>query len=63
MQTSLYEVRELLKRFGIFVYTGNEPDDAALMESELEDLYEMKLIEDEEYMRARMIIKQVMSRH
>ncbi|MFC4768103.1 YqgQ family protein [Effusibacillus consociatus] len=63
MQKSLYEVRELLKRFHIFIYTGNDLNDAVLMELELEDLYEMKLIEDEEYLKARMIIKQVKSRH
>lgn len=61
MRKSLYEVRQLLKRFQIFVYTGNELDDAVLMEAELEDLYEMKLIEEEEYLKARLMIKQVLA--
>lgn len=63
MQKSLFEVRQLLKRFSIFIYTGNDLDDAALMESELEDLYEMKLIEDDEYLQARLILKQVQAKH
>lgn len=61
MSTSLLEVRELLKRFHIIVYTGNQADDALVMEAELEDLHEMRLIEDEEYIRARMILKRVMT--
>lgn len=61
MSTSLLEVRELLKRFHIIVYTGNQADDALVMEAELEDLHEMGLIEDEEYIRARMILKRVMT--
>lgn len=58
---SLLEVRELLKRFDIFVYTGRQADDALVMEAELEDLHEMKLIEDEEYIQARLILKRVIA--
>lgn len=61
MLPSLLEVRELLKRFGIIVYTGNQLDDAVVMEAELADLYEMKMIEDEEYLKARLLIKRVVS--
>lgn len=60
MQPSLIEVRQLLKRFQIFVYTGNAKDDAALMELEVEDLYEAKLIEQDEYLRARLLLKQAL---
>lgn len=58
---SLLEVRELLKRFDIFVYTGSQADDALVMEAELEDLHEMKLIEDDEYIQARLILKRVIA--
>ncbi|GAX88848.1 YqgQ family protein [Effusibacillus lacus] len=63
MNKSLYEVRQLLKRFNIYIYTGNELDDAVLMELELEDLYEMKLIEEDEYLHARLTLKQANAKH
>lgn len=58
MTDTLWEVRRLLKRFHIYIYTGNDTDDAVLMELELEDLHEMKLLEDHEYLRAKMILRQ-----
>lgn len=49
-------VQNILKRFGIIIYTGNRIDDIILMELELIDLYESKLISDEEYLKARAIL-------
>jgi uncharacterized protein YqgQ len=60
MQPSLIEVRKLLKRYQIYVYTGSAKDDAVLMEMELEDLYEMKLIEQDEYLKARLLLRKVL---
>lgn len=49
-------VQSILKRFGIIIYTGNRIDDIILMEMELNDLYEWKLIPDEEYLKAKAIL-------
>ena len=35
-----FGVLQLLKRFGIYVYTGNRKDDIELMLSEVKDLYD-----------------------
>ena len=35
---TVYDVRQLLKRFSIFIYTGNRIADLDLMEDELKDL-------------------------
>jgi uncharacterized protein YqgQ len=51
------DVQRLLKSFGTIIYTGNRLDDLALAELELEDLYEMKLIEQKEYFATLMIIR------
>ncbi|BCJ86586.1 YqgQ family protein [Effusibacillus dendaii] len=63
MAEDLFKVRELLKRFHVFVYTGNDQDDAVLMEAELEDLREMGLIELDEYMQAKLLLARVKNRH
>jgi uncharacterized protein YqgQ len=62
MRGSLHEVRELLKRFGLIVYTGDEAGDAVLMELELHDLHEMGLIEEEDYKKSLLQLKRFQSR-
>ncbi|TCS82443.1 YqgQ family protein [Tepidibacillus fermentans] len=49
-------VRDLLKQFGTFIYTGNQLDDLVLMELELQDLYEYKMVSDEDYMKTKLIL-------
>ncbi|UOF90503.1 YqgQ family protein [Fodinisporobacter ferrooxydans] len=56
----MLRVKELLRRFQIVVYTGNKWDDLVLMELELDDLYEEKLIEKEEYLTMKTILKSEM---
>ncbi|OEF99419.1 hypothetical protein BHF71_02210 [Vulcanibacillus modesticaldus] len=50
-------VTDILKRFGIIIYTGNRYDDIILIEMEIEDLYQWKMISDEEYIKARTILR------
>lgn len=52
-------VQAILKRFGIFVYIGNQIDEIVLMELEIQELYEWKMITDEEYIKALGILKRV----
>jgi len=54
----LLGVKELLRRFGIIIYTGSRLDDLVMIELELDDLYTAKLIEKEEYFQAKQIILQ-----
>ena len=55
-ELTMHYVHTLLKRFNIFVYTGNLLDDLAIMELELEDLFEWKLITDDEFIHCKRII-------
>lgn len=50
-------VQALLKRFGTIIYTGNQLDDITLMDLELQDLYDWKLISDEDFFKAKAILK------
>ena len=49
---NLLGVIQLLKRFGIYVYTGNRKDDIDMMQSEVKDLYDSGLIMKEDYLKA-----------
>lgn len=54
---SMIDVRNLLKRFGIFIYTKNRVADLELMEFELNELFQTKLITTEEYTKAKLILQ------
>lgn len=54
---TLTEVRALLKRFGTIIYTGDELGDLDLMEDELAELHQWRMIEPSEYQAARMLIR------
>lgn len=50
-------VIQLLKRFGIYVYTGSRKDDIILMQSEVQDLFESGLLMKEDYLQAMLILR------
>lgn len=54
---TVYDVQQLLKRFGIFIYTGNRLGDLELMEAEIHDLYQTKIISTADYQMARLILR------
>lgn len=51
------DVLQFFKRYGLLIYTGNRLDDLALAETELEDFYDMGLMERDDYLRALAIIR------
>lgn len=53
----MMRVRETLKRFSIIVYTGDQLDDIVLMDLELDDLYDSKTIEDEEFRDLKIALR------
>ncbi len=59
---TFFDVQQLLKRFGMIVYTGNRLGDLELMEEELQELYDMKMLEQERYLIAKMIIRNEISK-
>lgn len=55
---TLYEVQQVLKRYGIFIYVGKRLWDIELMMIELKKIHEQGLIEDDEYLKAYLVLKQ-----
>lgn len=56
--TSIYDIQQLLKKFGSIIYTGDRVADLELMEDELRELYQAQLIEPKQYQSAISLLKQ-----
>lgn len=54
---TLYDVQQLFKQFGIYVYVGKRIYDIELMLIELQNLYENRLIDKDTYLTAWNILK------
>jgi uncharacterized protein YqgQ len=50
-------VQQLLKKFGIIVYVGKRMWDIELMNIELKGLYDARLVDEEQYLKARLILR------
>lgn len=60
MKTVL-DVRNLLKKYGVFIYTGDRIGDLELMQAEIKELYKVKLIDLMTYKSAILVLKKEMS--
>ncbi|CAJ1199838.1 YqgQ family protein [Companilactobacillus nantensis] len=54
---TLYDVQQLLKRFGTFVHLGKRIWDIELMSSEIRRLYEGGLIDKQTFIRVQLVLK------
>lgn len=54
---TLYDVQQLLKRYGIFVYLGKRLYDIEMMKIELEAIYKNSLIDKGTYLNAELILR------
>lgn len=55
---TVYDVRQLLKQYGTFIYVGNRLADLELMEDEVRELYQNGFINPKEYQMAVLVLKQ-----
>lgn len=55
---NLYDVMQLLKRYGTFIYTGDYQADLDMMEDEIKELYRLQFITPKEYSTALLILRQ-----
>jgi uncharacterized protein YqgQ len=62
MMKNLLDIIHLLKRFGIFVYTGDRGQDLGLMQSEVRDLYHHGLLSKDDYLQAILVLRQEQSK-
>lgn len=54
---SFYDVLQLLKRFGVIIYTGNKKQDSILMKSEIKELFDHQFIDQQTYMQAVLVLR------
>ena len=59
---SMIDIYDLLKQYGIIIYTKDRIGDLFLMEEEIKELYKAKVIEPKTFQTALLIIKQEISR-
>ncbi|EKK20706.1 hypothetical protein B808_939 [Fructilactobacillus florum 8D] len=53
---TLYDVQQLLKKFGIYVYVGKRIWDIEVMALELDHLHEARVITDQDFMQAKLVL-------
>lgn len=54
---TLYDVQQLLKNFGIFVYLGKRLYDIEMMKIELQRLYDSGLLDKRDYLNAELFLR------
>ena len=55
---SMVDVYTLLKNFGTYIYTRDRVGDLALIEEEIKELYNARMIEQKEFQTALLLIRQ-----
>ncbi|MFC0522614.1 YqgQ family protein [Pontibacillus salicampi] len=59
---TIYDVQQLLKRFGTFIYIGDRLADLEMMEQEVKDLFQAQCITKEEFQMSTLLLRQEASR-
>ncbi|QED48631.1 YqgQ family protein [Cytobacillus dafuensis] len=54
---TIYDIQQLLKRFGTIIYIGDRVADLELMEAEMKELYQSQLIETKDYQTAILLLR------
>lgn len=54
---TLYDVQQLLKQFGVYIYVGKRIYDIELIQMEVRNLYDSRLIDRDTYLTAWRILK------
>ncbi|CAM2764485.1 YqgQ family protein [Fructilactobacillus fructivorans] len=54
--TTLYDVQQLLKKFGIYVYVGKRLWDIEVMALELDHLHDAHVVSDREFTSAKLVL-------
>ncbi|GAF66263.1 hypothetical protein BTS2_3163 [Bacillus sp. TS-2] len=54
---TFYDVLQLLKRFGIFIYTRDRLSDLQLIEKEMNELHTWGMVDNETFQSAILIIR------
>jgi uncharacterized protein YqgQ len=55
---TIYDVQQLLKKYGTIIYIGDRVADLELMEAELKELFQSQLIDVRDYQTALLLLRQ-----
>jgi uncharacterized protein YqgQ len=55
---TVYDIQQMLKRFGTIIYIGDRLAELEFMEMELKELYRSKFIDVREYQAAMIVLHQ-----
>ncbi|WP_050616790.1 YqgQ family protein [Bacillus testis] len=54
---TIYDIQQLLKKFGTIIYVGDRLADLQLMEDELKELYKSQLLPVQDFQTALMLLR------
>lgn len=54
---TILDIRNILKQYGSFIYTGDRLGDLMMMEDEIRELYKSQVIDPKEFQSALLIIR------
>ncbi len=57
LMESIYDIQQLLKKYGTFIYTGNRIGDLEIMAMELDELYKLQFIRNDDYLQAKLLLR------
>lgn len=57
---SIYDIQQLLKEFGTFIYTGSRTGDLELMMMEIEEMHQTNVIDVEDYLKAKLLLREAL---
>lgn len=55
---TIYDIQQVLKKFGTIIYIGDRIADLELMEAEVRELYRLQLMETEDFQMAILLLRQ-----
>ncbi|MGM9929686.1 MAG: YqgQ family protein [Bacillus sp. (in: firmicutes)] len=58
---TIYDIQQLLKRFGTFIYVGDRLADLQLMEDEVRELYKSQVIDVKDFQMALLLLRREMA--
>lgn len=59
---AVYDVQQILKKFGTYIYTGDRLGDLDLMELEIDELYHSGFLPIKKYQMAKLILRREATR-
>lgn len=54
---TVYDIQQILKKFGIYVYTGDRLGDLMMMELEINELYQAQFILPSDYQIIKLVLR------